>query len=42
MERKERIIRLLSQAAQEEWVKEEGIGYLSSDGCHIMSTTYFI
>jgi hypothetical protein len=42
MERKERIIRLLSQPPQGKSVEEEGIGWLSSDGRHYLSTIYFI
>ncbi len=42
MDRKEKIIRLLSQPAQGKRVKEEGIGYLSSDGYHVLGTTFFI
>ena len=34
MERKEKIIRFLSQAAEEKKVEEEGIGLLSPDGYH--------
>jgi hypothetical protein len=42
MDRKERIIRLLSQQPQGTNVVEEGIGRLWSDGCHILGTTFFI
>ncbi len=42
MERKEKIIRLLSQPPQGEYVEEEGIGYLSSSGYLVLGTTYFI
>ena len=42
MDRKEKIIRLLSQAAEGKNVKEEGIGYLWSDGLHDLGTTFFI
>jgi hypothetical protein len=42
MERKERIIRFLSQAAEGKKVKEEGIGWLSSSGYNNLGTSYFI
>ena len=42
MERKEKIIRFLSQAAEEKKVEEEGIGLLSPDGYHYLGTTFFI
>ena len=42
MERKEKIIRLLSQAAQGKSVKEEGIGKYDPDDGLWLSTTFFI
>ena len=41
MDRKERIIRLLSLSGEGKTVKEEGIGKIHSDGYHILGTTYF-
>jgi hypothetical protein len=42
MERKERIIRLLSQPAEGEFVFEEGIGSFQPGGYHVLGTTFFI
>ena len=42
MERKERIIRLLSLTAEGKQVKEEGIGLFSPALGHELGTTYFI
>ncbi len=42
MDRKEKIIRFLSQAAQGKIVKEEGVGLLSSYGYLYLGTTFFI
>ena len=42
MDRKERIIRLLSQPEKEKSAKEEGIGSFTPIGGHDLGTTFFI
>jgi hypothetical protein len=42
MDRKEKIIRLISRPAEGKYVREEGIGQLTSHGCHQLRTTFFI
>ncbi len=42
MDRKKKIIRLLSQSTEGKYVKEEGIGSILPDGYHILGTTFFI
>jgi hypothetical protein len=42
MDRKERIIRLLSQAAEGKYVEEEGIGFFTPKDGHWLGTAFFI